>query len=115
MGRYYSGDIEGKFMFAIQDSDAADQFGSEGCQPNLLEYWFDEYHIPQIKERLSELKAKIGGKMEIIDNLVTYNDEELAKLGLTREDLSNYADYNLGNKILKCVEEKGQCSFTAEC
>ena len=30
MGRYYSGDIEGKFWFAVQDSDDADHFGIEG-------------------------------------------------------------------------------------
>ena len=27
MGRYYSGDIEGKFWFAVQSSNAADRFG----------------------------------------------------------------------------------------
>ncbi len=27
MGRYYSGDIEGKFWFAVQSSYAADRFG----------------------------------------------------------------------------------------
>jgi hypothetical protein len=27
MGRYYHGDIEGKFMFGVQSSDDADFFG----------------------------------------------------------------------------------------
>ena len=27
MGRYYTGDIEGKFWFAVQSSDDADFFG----------------------------------------------------------------------------------------
>jgi len=27
MGRYYNGDIEGKFWFAVQSSDDADFFG----------------------------------------------------------------------------------------
>ena len=39
MGRYYDGDINGKFMFAVQSSSAADRFGSEGhnnyLEPNL--------------------------------------------------------------------------------
>ena len=30
MGRYYSGDIEGKFWFGIQESNDADNFGVEG-------------------------------------------------------------------------------------
>ena len=40
MGRYYSGDIEGKFGFAIQNSNAADRFGVTGQTPNFLEYYF---------------------------------------------------------------------------
>ena len=42
MGRYYSGDIEGKFWFAVQDSDDADFFGCEGRPPSVLEYDFEE-------------------------------------------------------------------------
>ena len=41
MGRYYSGDIEGKFWFAIQSSDDADYFGVEGVS-NYLGYYFDK-------------------------------------------------------------------------
>ena len=32
MGRYYNGDIEGKFMFAVQSSTSADRFGCAGKQ-----------------------------------------------------------------------------------
>ena len=38
MGRYYNGDIEGKFWFAVQSSDDADYFGVEGQRPEMLEY-----------------------------------------------------------------------------
>ena len=41
MGRYYSGDIEGKFMFSVQSSDDADFFGSEG-HTSYLNYHFDK-------------------------------------------------------------------------
>ena len=44
MGRYYSGDIDGKFMFATQSSYAADRFGSEGYT-NYVQYYFDEQHL----------------------------------------------------------------------
>ena len=37
MGRYYSGDIDGKFWFAVQPSDDANYFGVEGERPNYLE------------------------------------------------------------------------------
>ena len=37
MGRYYEGDIEGKFWFGVQSSDDADFFGCEGRPPSVLE------------------------------------------------------------------------------
>ena len=42
MGRYYSGDIEGKFWFGVQSSNAADRFGAEGFRPEELCYYFDK-------------------------------------------------------------------------
>ena len=41
MGRYYTGDIEGKFCFAVQSSYAADRFGFEGT-PSYINYHFNE-------------------------------------------------------------------------
>ena len=41
MGRYYNGDIDGKFWFAVQSSNDADFFGVEGT-PRFLDYYFDE-------------------------------------------------------------------------
>ena len=39
MGRYYSGDVDGKFMFAIQSSDAHERFGAEEQESGFVEYW----------------------------------------------------------------------------
>ena len=41
MGRYYHGDIEGKFWFGVQSSTDAEFFGVEG-NANFLHYYFDE-------------------------------------------------------------------------
>ena len=41
MGRYYWGDIDGKFAFAIQSSNDADFFGVQGYQPEQLQYNFE--------------------------------------------------------------------------
>ena len=41
MGRYYGGDIEGKFWFGVQSSSDADHFGIEG-QASELNYYFDK-------------------------------------------------------------------------
>ena len=48
MGRYYSGDIEGKFWFAVQSSNAADRFGSTRYVRDYINYSFDTSHIPII-------------------------------------------------------------------
>ena len=37
MGRYYNGDIEGKFWFGVQSSDDADFFGKEG-EPSHINF-----------------------------------------------------------------------------
>ena len=52
MGRYYSGDIDGKFWFALQSSDAADRFGVTGTQPNYLHYYFDDSDLEAVEEEI---------------------------------------------------------------
>ena len=37
MGRYYSGDINGKFWFALQSSNAASRFGGYENEPNYID------------------------------------------------------------------------------
>ena len=49
----------------------------------------------------------------------SYNDERLAKeTGIPFEEIKNilvwYARLELGQKILKCMEEQGDCYFDAE-
>ncbi len=41
MGRYYDGDIQGKFWFAVQSSDDGEFFGSQECGNNYIEYYLD--------------------------------------------------------------------------
>ena len=48
MGRYYNGDIEGKFWFAVQSSNDADYFGVEG-DARFLNYYFTEEDLPKIE------------------------------------------------------------------
>ena len=116
MGRYYNGDIQGKFMFAVQPSNAADRFGSVGQRVDIIEYHFDEEHLPKINEELAELKdghEKVTKFFESIGN-GGYNDEMADEYGVTQQDMSDYADYNLGKNIKDYVEENGDCYFSAE-
>ena len=118
MGRYYSGDIDGKFWFALQSSDAADRFGVEGVQPDELQYFFYEENLVEIEEEILNIENSLGEKKQIIDKFFEenngYTDQNLIELGVTKDELSDYADLGLGIKIRDCIKKNGECSFTAE-
>ena len=121
MGRYYSGDIEGKFWVAVQDSADADFFGVTGTQPDLLQYYFDEDDLDKIKEGVKSCLTVLGDWKKKLDDFFEtkggYNEKMLEdEIGL--KDMSMvewYARLDLGEKILKCVEENGSCQFEVEC
>ena len=119
MGRYYSGDIDGKFWFALQSSDCADRFGVIGVQPNVLNYYFDESDLEAVEEEIANIEESLGDKIKVIDDFFEkhngYNDKMLAEAGITEEELREYADLGMGKKIRDCIKENGSCSFEAEC
>ena len=123
MGRYTSGDLEHKFWFSVQKSNAADRFGVTGVQPEELYYYFDRGNLDDVEEELKVIKKQLGKyrtKMnEFFKSNGSYTDEKLAQyLGVSEAKvqtlLSDYADYELGMKIRKSIVETGQCEFTAE-
>lgn len=123
MGRYYSGDIEGKFWFAVQSSDAADRFGVIGEAPNYIQYFFQKEDLPGVQEELANIEKLLGGLLAKIDEFFKeqtyYNNQELQDfLGISSEEtkiaLSHYADYGLGKQIEACIIENGSCSFEGE-
>ena len=119
MGRYYSGDINGKFMFAIQSSTAADRFGSTHMQPGHVNYFFDESDLETINSELEKLKINFDICNKFIEdikksNRTGYTSQDKKENGITDEKMSDYSDYVLGAKIKKCIEENGECSFEAE-
>jgi len=126
MGRYYSGDIEGKFWFGIQSSHDASFFGGEVFEPQVIEYGFSEDDLDSIKKGLSKCKKQLGSKKEWLDKFFkkhkSYNNEMLQKewLEMNEEELDInealewYARLRLGQKIYDCVENLGQCYFDAE-
>lgn len=129
MGRYYNGDIEGKFWFAVQSSDAADRFGVIGHEPNYLNYYFESSDLPSVEAELDRIVEALGENKDILDKFFDthngYNDDMLFnyfynnhQIELTRKDLqlmlSEYADYHLGVQIRDSIKETGQCYFEAE-
>ena len=119
MGRYYSGDIEGKFWFAVQSSTVAgDRFGCVESIPEVIDYYADEDHLPTINEELKAIEDKMGDQLpkyeDVFSKTHSYNDEMLTELGLDTSLLEDYADYKFGIKLRDCIIEQGSCSFTAE-
>ena len=138
MGRYYSGDIEGKFWFAVQGSDDAIHFGGThdyiDGEGEVLEedeigeavemyFHFGPEDTESIKEGIQECLDFLGDRREKIDEFFeeneSYNDERLAKhlrvsVLEVRCDLEHYARLCLGLKIENCVGEQGECNFAAE-
>ena len=125
MGRYYNGDIEGKFWVAVQPSDTADRFGVKGEPPNELVYFFDRSDLPKVEEELKRIDDYLGEKRIKLDKFFAehsfYTDEQLCDLlGVKSFDrlrfiLREYADYCLGVQVRDCIKQQGVCSFTAEC
>ena len=130
MGRYYDGDIKGKFWFGVQASDDADFFGVEGYQPNYLEYNFDTDNLPDIEQGVQNCLTELGENKERLDKFFDslehgYNDDMIRKHWVERygvelddKEIGNllkwYARLELGQKILNCVKETGACNFMAE-
>lgn len=140
MGRYYQGDIEGKFWFAVQSSDDATFFG--GTETELYasdedeeeeenaygaQYSFGADDMEDIEAGLATCKEELGEWREKLDEFFDtrdfYNDQELAEFiglegedvrGQIREKLKWYARLILGEKIYNCVKENGQCVFEGE-
>lgn len=125
MGRYYNGDIEGKFWFGVQSSSDANFFGVEGVEPECteLEYCFEDDSVSDVKKGIKECKKALGtfnGKLDkFFKEVKSYNDEELSKvLGVSVKETGQYLEWyarlKLGQKILNCLKEKGSCYFSAE-
>ena len=119
MGRYYSGDINGKFWFAVQSSNAADRFGVTGQEPSTLHYYFSEDDLESVEAEIKNIEESLGDKLQVIEMFFEerngYNDKMLEEAGITQDELRDYADLGLGKKIRDSIKENGQCNFEAEC
>ena len=119
MGRYYNGDINGKFMFAVQGSDAGEKFGAVEIENNYVEYYVSRDNYQDIIKELSEIKKR-GGVDRVkamFDKVDRYNDATQKEHNVSNEDLEDYADYELGNQMKEFFDdqpEEDELHFTAE-
>ena len=137
MGRYYNGDIEGKFWFGVQSSNDADFFGQRGKpinfyqgDPCFLDYSFKKKDKSKVHEGLVQIEKSLWKYKKLLDEFFegreAYNNMQLVKFlnkkephhRHTEEDvmgyLKLYARHQLGKEIYDCLIEKGSCNFEAE-
>lgn len=107
MGRYYNGDINGKFWFALQASNVGDRFNQYETYPNLITYSIDREEYDNIKSELRKIKANANYEVitEFFNDNNGYNNNILEDAGITREQLSEYADYQFGKKIIDFFDD----------
>ena len=124
MGRYYNGDIGGKFWFAVQSSTDATFFGAEPYEPNYVNYYFEkEEHLKMVKNGIKECEKVLGKNLKTLDKFFNenngYNEDMIVEQTNIREEeisylLKWYARIKLGIQIRDCLIEQGECQFEAE-
>lgn len=118
MGRYYSGDINGKFWFGLQSSIAADRFGVPYSEPNYVTYFYGDEDLVGVVEEINNITELLGDKLKVIEDFFKdregYNDKTLEEAGISKKELEDYADLCLGIQIRDCIIKNGECSFDAE-
>lgn len=117
MGRYYDGDISGKFMFAVQGSDAAERFGAYEEDQGYINYVVQEDHLAEVEKEIKNIEALPGvSRVEkFLKGKESYRTSELEEHGITQEDMKDWADLQLGKQIRDFIKETGDsCRFQAE-
>jgi len=120
MGRYYNGDIDGKFMFAVQPSNAGERFFARETEPEYIEYEISRDDYSKIIEELEKIKS--SGSVDRVQDMFDktdygWNDTIQKENGVSDEDIREYADYQLGMKVKVWFDqnpEDNYLNFTAE-
>lgn len=119
MGRYYHGDIDGKFMFAVQSSDAHERFGAVEEESYYISYVVNRDSYAEICAELDSIKQK--GHLDKIDKMfkknIGYNRERLKEYNISEHELSEWADYQIGKQLKEFFDDNpdvNDCRFDAE-
>ncbi len=115
MGRYYYGDIEGKFMFAVQPSDAGERFGAYETphEPSSIDYSVcRKSSYDDLCEELKKIEDSGAVKrcLHMYDELekegqLGYNEKDCERFGVSKTDLSEYADWRMGTHMKDYFDE----------
>jgi hypothetical protein len=131
MGRYYDGDIEGKFWFGCQSSQDGEFFGAQAYDRDFIEYHVPHEKIKEVIEGIWKCKKALGDDIYLATDKAINNSfsgdsyygtmEANAVWSNMTEAEKSYtstwlARLDLGSKILGfMLENPGEvCNFTAE-
>ena len=74
--------------------------------------------MADVKEEIQKIEEFLGDKKQKLDdffaNVMSYADSDLEEIGISKQELSEYADLLMGYKIRDCIEDTGACGFNAE-
>jgi|TARA_R100000479_G_scaffold175875_1_gene128110 hypothetical protein len=123
MGRYYHGDIEGKFWFGVQPSDDPKFFGAVEEPGDTVDYYTEDLSL--IENGIARCREEIGDYLEQMQhfyNKIVSNPKYAQTLSewlnVPEHKADNlrgwYARLELGEKMYLQVKEHGSCFITAE-
>ena len=110
MGRYYNGDINGKFWFGVLPSNAHERFGATEYPSGYINYEISRDSYDDICNTLIEIESTIPVQRikEFFENNNGYNDEMLLKANINRGQLEEYAYYELGASQISLMKMNGE-------
>jgi len=126
MGRYYYGDIEGKFMFAVQPSDAGERFGAYEIptEPEYIDYNVKRDSYDDICNELKSIED--SGAVKRVEHMwaelekegqLGYSQDDLKRFKVSDKDMSEYADWMMGKQMKDYFDENPDAkslNFNAE-
>jgi len=115
MGRYITGDIDHKFWFAVQSSDAASKFGGE-MEHSYIQYGYDDmedFNIETLDALIKTFNTDFDEKVDKSTDPEWFNKWYNSKRGVSESAAELVADVQLGITIYQCLLEEGQCYFEA--
>ena len=129
MGRFYNGDISGKWWVAVQPSNTPERFGAEETSIDYIICNDEEF-----QDEMKKLEKSLGENLKIFDEFFdkkdSYNNEQLVEFfqdkGINQHKeklqvdieylLSDYADYQFGLEVAKYFEDTQEesCYISSE-
>ena len=116
MGRYITGDIDHKFWFGIQSSDAASKFGGEMSQ-SYIQYAYgdiEDFNIETLDALIKTFNTDFDEKVDKTTDPEWFYEWYDSKIGVSGSAAELVADVQLGIRIYQYILEEGQCYFEAE-